>query len=67
MKTIGRVLLVCWALLALGVVLIFALPKLASQVLHPIAFYYQLIPMILLVATAFYGILRAYRTGVARK
>jgi hypothetical protein len=67
MKTIGRVLLVCCALLALGVVLIFALPKLASQVLHPIASYYQLIPMILLVATAFYGILRAYRTGVARK
>ena len=53
MKTIGRVLLVCWALLALGVALIFAVPKLASQVLHPIASYFQLIPMILLVATAF--------------
>jgi hypothetical protein len=67
MKSIGRVLLVCWALLALGVALIFAVPKLASEVLHPIASYFQLIPMILLVATAFYGILRAYRTGVARK
>jgi hypothetical protein len=67
MKTGGRVLLVAWALLAVGVALIFALPKLASQVLHPIASYFQLIPMILLVATVFYGILRAYRTGIARK
>ena len=67
MKAAGRMLLLGWILLALGVVLIFALPKLASTVLHPIASYFQLIPLILLVATVGYFLLRVYGMGSARK
>jgi hypothetical protein len=65
-KTAGRVLLLGWVVLALGVVLIFAFPKPASSVLHPIASYFQLIPAILLVATAVYSLIRIYRMGSAR-
>ena len=67
MRTVGRILLSGWVLLALGVALTFAWPKLASRVLHPVSLYLQLIPMILLVATALYGLARVYRTGIARK
>jgi len=67
MKTIGRMLLVGWALLALGVALTFAWPKPASRILHPISLYLQLIPMTLLVVTGLYGLIRVYRAGVARK
>jgi hypothetical protein len=67
MKTVGRMLLLGWALLAVGVGLVFAFPRLASTVLHPIASYIQLIPMILLVVTAAYYLVRVYRIGSARK
>ena len=60
-------LLLGWILLALGVALTFAWPKFASSVLRPIASYFQLIPMILLVATAVYSLIRVYRMGIARK
>jgi uncharacterized membrane protein len=67
MKTAGRLLLLGWTVLALGVVLIFALPKLASAVLHPIASYFQLIPMILLFATVVYSLVCVYRMRSVRK
>jgi hypothetical protein len=67
MKTAGRVLLFGWVLVGLSVVLIFALPKVASRILHPIASYFHLIPMLLLIATAAYILARIYQTGSARK
>jgi hypothetical protein len=66
-KAARRVLILGWITLALGVVLIFALPKVASTILHPIASYFQLLPMILLVATAGYFLILIYRRGIAGK
>jgi len=66
MKIFGRVLLSGWLLLFLAVVLVFAFPKPASHILHSFAPYIQLIPILLLIGTAAYGLLRVYRLGMKR-
>lgn len=66
MKIFGRFLLSGWLLLFLTVVLVFAFPKPASRVLHSFAPYFQLIPILLLIGTVAYGLLRIYRSGMKR-
>jgi len=66
MKLFGRVLLVGWLMLILTVGLAFAFPKPVSRILHSIAPYFQLIPALLLIATAAYGLLRLYRQDMKR-
>jgi hypothetical protein len=66
MKTFGRVLLSGWLLLFLTVGLVFAFPKPASRILHPIAPYFQVVPLLLLIGTATYGLVRIYRVGMKR-
>jgi hypothetical protein len=64
--TFGRVLLLAWLILGLTVALAFAFPKSASHLLHPVAPYFQLIPISLLIGTVAYVLLRVYRFGMKR-
>ena len=56
--------LYAWLSLFLIVALSFAFPKPISRLLHPFAYYFQLIPALLLVGTVAYGLRRVYRFGM---
>jgi len=62
----GKALIACWALLFLTVAAGFTFPKGMSYVLHPIAEYFVLWPVTLLIATFVYGVGLALRTGLRR-
>ncbi|HEY2859762.1 MAG TPA: hypothetical protein VGJ21_15180 [Terracidiphilus sp.] len=62
----GKSLIACWALLFLTVAAVFMFPKGMSGVLHPIADYFVLWPLTLLVATGIYGIRLALRVALRR-
>jgi hypothetical protein len=61
------VLLIAWFLLLLGVALAFTFPKHTARILHPVSSYYHVVPMILVIVTAFYFLLGIYKIGIARK
>lgn len=50
--------------LFLAVVLLFLIPKPMSNLLHPIASYFVLIPLTLIVATIVFGLIRLYGIGM---
>jgi hypothetical protein len=64
-RIFGRILLYAWVLLFVAVGLIFALPMSAAHVLHSFAPYFQVIPLLLLIATCAYGLIRMYRAGMS--
>jgi hypothetical protein len=66
MKIFGFVLLSGWLLLFFEIVLVFTFPKPVSHVLHSFAPYFQLIPILLLIGTVLYGLIRVYRLGMKR-
>jgi hypothetical protein len=63
-KTFARILLSGWALLFATVLLIFIFPKPASRLLHGFAPYIQIVPLLLLIGSAIYGLTRIYRAGM---
>jgi hypothetical protein len=65
-KIFGRVLLSGWILLFVAVLLVFAYPKPASRLLHGFAPYMQVVPLLLLLGSAAYGLLRIYHVGMNR-
>jgi hypothetical protein len=66
MNTLRRVVLAAWVLFFAVVALFFAFPKPMSRILHPVTPYFVLLPIFVLVLSAFYGVLRVYRLGMKR-
>jgi len=64
MKISERVLLSGWLLFLLVVILLVIFPKPASHVFHSFAPYFQVVPILLLIGTAMYGVIRLYRFGM---
>lgn len=64
MKILGHFLLVGWVGLFGIVALCFVFPESMGHVLAPIANFFVLIPVSLLVGTTLYGVIRLYRAGM---
>lgn len=61
---LGKALIVCWVLLFLTIAAAFTFPKGMSHFLHPVAEYFVLWPIGLLIATFIYGVGLALRIGL---
>ncbi len=67
MKTFGRVLLLGWILVVLGVALVFTFPKVVIGILHPTYSYFRLLVALLIAGTGVYKLIRVYQRGMTRK
>jgi hypothetical protein len=66
MKYFARILALGWLLLLLAVASAFIAPKSFSHIFFRFAIYFPLVPLLLLISTAIFVLLKIYSRGIKR-